>query len=726
MYTSLLIVKKQAFAWMYYPNGLTTGFAVSKGYITGDEVTGLMQIVEQGKTKRPEVLITNIIVRDEFSGGANLTFTNFADLQQQLVLMGNPLMVETIGGTTLNPEDNRFLSKPGFDLVGNTLTVRPNWIWKLVGITYTNPLPVPFVIPYAASGMTRFEYIIPNNANGFTRVVGLESAGIPIVPSIPDNGLYVTFYQVTDNEVVSPQQPIDGTAFVKKVESQDFITSYGATTVIDTVLLIDDRSSISLTGAITDVKSLQIDGLYQRVGKPIFIKNRTGHDVKLWNNAGAGNTKLLFYNGLDLIVKNNSVIQFNLNANDTNNLKAEFVGIIVDDSNIMHLTGNETFIGIKSSTNTGATQINGLSLINNGTSGSQVLNISNTNTGTGARFTNSATSGTALSVYNTNSGVGQYVENQAGGIGLSMANGGAGNLITINSVTASTGDLLRFNKNNVLTCKIDQNGLFSATNTGATSTTGIALTNSGTSGTHSMFVTNTSTGRGFGLNNNSTGIGLIINNSGNGSGIYINNSGNGLGFTADNQGIGATMNLNSATASIGDLLRFQKNGILTSKFDQNGILTTPSPIFTGTPTAPTAAQGTNTTQIATTAFVLANAGTGASYTSTGTAGTNVTSPISTGANYTKVGSFIDVCIRFTITVTSFNLASAFDFSIPSFTIFETSGTKVGIGVIDFAATDQKPAIVSISSTSGRVTISFISSALAGGSAQGFIQFRISA
>jgi hypothetical protein len=33
-----------------------------------------------------------------------------------------------------------------------------------------------------------------------------------------------------------------------------------------------------------------------------------------------------------------------------------------------------------------------------------------------------------------------------------------------------------------------------------------------------------------------------------------------------------------------------------------------SPTFTGTPTAPTAAVGTNTTQIATTAFVLANAG----------------------------------------------------------------------------------------------------------------------
>lgn len=41
-----------------------------------------------------------------------------------------------------------------------------------------------------------------------------------------------------------------------------------------------------------------------------------------------------------------------------------------------------------------------------------------------------------------------------------------------------------------------------------------------------------------------------------------------------------------------------------------GAATLASPSFTGTPTAPTAALGTNTTQIATTAFVLANAGSG--------------------------------------------------------------------------------------------------------------------
>jgi hypothetical protein len=98
MYTSLKIVKKLVYAWMYYPNGLSTGFTISKGYITGDEFTGLLQIVEQGKTKRPEVNILNVTIQDEYSGGSEMSFSNFADLQQQLVYLDNPLVQQPGGG----------------------------------------------------------------------------------------------------------------------------------------------------------------------------------------------------------------------------------------------------------------------------------------------------------------------------------------------------------------------------------------------------------------------------------------------------------------------------------------------------------------------------------------------------------------------------------------------------------------------------------------------------
>lgn len=61
-----------------------------------------------------------------------------------------------------------------------------------------------------------------------------------------------------------------------------------------------------------------------------------------------------------------------------------------------------------------------------------------------------------------------------------------------------------------------------------------------------------------------------------------------------------------------------------------------SPAFTGTPTAPTASPGTNTTQLATTAFVLANAGTiGGSIAVNQVAVGSGTNTISGSANYVK-------------------------------------------------------------------------------------------
>lgn len=64
---------------------------------------------------------------------------------------------------------------------------------------------------------------------------------------------------------------------------------------------------------------------------------------------------------------------------------------------------------------------------------------------------------------------------------------------------------------------------------------------------------------------------------------------------------------------------------VTSETGTGSCVFATSPAFTGTPTAPTAAPGTNTTQLATTAFVLANTGGGGSVSITATCG-NVASP----------------------------------------------------------------------------------------------------
>ncbi len=94
--------------------------------------------------------------------------------------------------------------------------------------------------------------------------------------------------------------------------------------------------------------------------------------------------------------------------------------------------------------------------------------------------------------------------------------------------------------------------------------------------------------------------------------------GAGLGVGAIGEiTIGAGLNLSMAgelTATGGAAVWGAITGTLSDQTDlQNALnLKAPlaSPTFTGTPAAPTAAPGTNTTQLATTAFVIANAGTG--------------------------------------------------------------------------------------------------------------------
>jgi len=87
-----------------------------------------------------------------------------------------------------------------------------------------------------------------------------------------------------------------------------------------------------------------------------------------------------------------------------------------------------------------------------------------------------------------------------------------------------------------------------------------------------------------------------------------------------------------------------------------------SPNIKGTPTAPTATAGTNTTQIATTAFVQANSSSG-TYTPTLTNTTNITSSTLNAAYYVRNGNLITVTISVQLTLTA-TADTVFTFSLP--------------------------------------------------------------
>jgi microcystin-dependent protein len=69
---------------------------------------------------------------------------------------------------------------------------------------------------------------------------------------------------------------------------------------------------------------------------------------------------------------------------------------------------------------------------------------------------------------------------------------------------------------------------------------------------------------------------------------------------------GRTMTLFNDATNVVDVNTFTTSLTTSGNVSVGGTLSATSPAFTGTPTAPTAAAGTDTTQIATTAFVLAN------------------------------------------------------------------------------------------------------------------------
>jgi microcystin-dependent protein len=97
----------------------------------------------------------------------------------------------------------------------------------------------------------------------------------------------------------------------------------------------------------------------------------------------------------------------------------------------------------------------------------------------------------------------------------------------------------------------------------------------------------------------SSGTGVVIPN-----GITTLVYCDGLNFYPVTDGTTSNFTVNGNLAVTGTTTLTGALGASTATF--SGAISSVSPTFTGTPTAPTAAAGTNTTQIATTAFVLSN------------------------------------------------------------------------------------------------------------------------
>jgi len=132
-----------------------------------------------------------------------------------------------------------------------------------------------------------------------------------------------------------------------------------------------------------------------------------------------------------------------------------------NDANVVHTTGNETIAGIKTFTNSGATNINGISLINNGTTNTYSLFTDNNSTGIGILSRNDNT-GIGHQITNSSSGYGNFTYNTAAGYGFWMENQSTGTGLVLNGLSGSSGLLFAGKNNGTNTFTIDKTGNLTA------------------------------------------------------------------------------------------------------------------------------------------------------------------------------------------------------------------------------------------------------------------------
>jgi hypothetical protein len=220
------------------------------------------------------------------------------------------------------------VSETGFSLTANDLTMNVGWSWIINGVAYTNPAAVVINIPFAASGLQRIDLIVLNTSNTFTRVAGIESADNTVAPAIPANSIQATLVVITDGLVDQPTAPITGDFYVAKSEF-----------AFNKVNGTGNKAAVSITGESASFRFPSADSLssisvstnakkYLYEGKKHYIKNdRTTGTLTIFNNAGTGNYKYFFPNGLDLVLNPGEIAEFLLRTTAGNNGFWDYIGI---------------------------------------------------------------------------------------------------------------------------------------------------------------------------------------------------------------------------------------------------------------------------------------------------------------------------------------------------------------------------------------------------------------
>ncbi|KIA86575.1 hypothetical protein [Flavobacterium sp. AED] len=206
--------------------------------------------------------------------------------------------------------------------------------WKLNQVDYSNPVAYSAPIISSTEGYIRTDIVVGNMFNTYQIIQGDEGVDIAEKPKPYPNTIEISSFDVRGTVVSQPAPAINGSAYIEKSELS-FKKLYGTGNKA-AFSITDETASFRIMEA-TSIASISVSNSnkkYIYAGKDHYIKNETGTTLIIKHNSGTGNFKYFFPNEIDLVIQNNEIVHFKIKIATGNSGFLDYVGTIYDKTRI--------------------------------------------------------------------------------------------------------------------------------------------------------------------------------------------------------------------------------------------------------------------------------------------------------------------------------------------------------------------------------------------------------
>jgi hypothetical protein len=216
-------------------------------------------------------------------------------------------------------------------IVGLNGSIEPEaFSWRINNFTFLPALGFTFTLDVAANDNYRIDAVLGTITGSYNIFKGTESATAAVPPTVfPANTIFLGYIYLFGNTVVDITSPNQlGTSdFIAKSElSSRKLFGTGNKSLFS---INSDAATFRIMEALSIGSVSVSDGFLKFIypGKDHYVRNETGRDLTIKHNAGSGNYKYFFPNGLDLVIKNSEIVQFKFRFTANNAGLLDYVGV---------------------------------------------------------------------------------------------------------------------------------------------------------------------------------------------------------------------------------------------------------------------------------------------------------------------------------------------------------------------------------------------------------------